>query len=298
MPARLKRGPIGAPRPARQPAPHCRCARLPRRPHLHSYLAHTGRAHRARCRAFHGARLRLPHYPLRPRRLFLQARACCSPRSQRRPSCRATCAAARDAHATHTPRTRHAHAKHTPSTRHAQAKHMHMPCACHAHAIAHAVARTVHAPWHAAAHHAAALRGDAPRASLHLPASPYISPYLATRSRASRRCSSRLPTSPYISLHLPTSPHISLHAVALRGDAPRAARRWHGCGRARARRARTPNASSWRGRVAPQPHPCRAPRPNWLWAALRTPDGAPEEWEGPGACSRCGWGAFSCGRSA
>ena len=191
MPARLKRGPIGAPRPARQPAPHCRCARLPRRPHLHSYLAHTGRAHRARCRAFHGARLRLPHYPLRPRRLFLQARACCSPRSQRRPSCRATCAAARDAHATHTPRTRHAHAKHTPSTRHAQAKHMHMPCACHAHAIAHAVARTVHAPWHAAAHHAAALRGDAPRASLHLPASPYISPYLATRSRASRRCSSR-----------------------------------------------------------------------------------------------------------
>jgi len=166
----------------------------------------------------------------------------------------------------HTPRTRCAHVAH--------ATHMHMPCACHAHAIAHAVARTVHAPSHAAAHYAVALRGDAPRTSLHLPISPHISPYL------------------------PIPPHISHRAVALRGHAPRAARRGHGRGRARPCRARTPNASSWRGRVAPQPHPCRATRPNWLWAALRTPDGAPEEWEGPGACSRCGGGALSCGRSA
>mgnify|MGYP002037309380 CR=1 FL=1 len=88
--------------------------------------------------------------------------------------------------------TRHAHVAHTLRTRHAHATHMHMPCACHAHAIAHAVARTVHAPSHAAAHHAVALRGDAPRTSLHLPTSPHISPHL--------------PISPHISPHLPTSP--------------------------------------------------------------------------------------------
>jgi len=83
--------------------------------------------------------------------------------------------------------TRHAHVAHTLRTRHAHATHMHMPCACHAHAIAHAVARTVHAPSHAAAHHAVALRGDAPRTSLHLPISPHTSPHLPTSPTAQSR---------------------------------------------------------------------------------------------------------------
>ena len=126
----------------------------------------------------------------------------------------------------HTPRTRCAHVAHTPRTRHAHAHAMRMPRARHC-----ARRRT---------HRARAIaRGGPPR------------------SRASRRCSSRLPTSPHISPYLPIPPHISHRAVALRSHAPRAARRGHGRGRARPCRARTPNASSWRGRVAPAaPVPC------------------------------------------